>query len=77
MTSEVIYNGNAQYLGKTMCGFISTYEYHIKITKYLYGYLLEGITNLTEEKECAGCLQYASQISLNQNWLFDKKLGFN
>ena len=69
MKAETIHNGYAQYFGKTMCGFTNMHEYNIKITKNLYGYTVEGITNLTNEKECAGCLQYASEISLNQNWL--------
>ena len=60
--------GYGKYLGKTMCGFINANEYQIKITKDLYGYTIQGITNLTEEKDCAGCIQYASEISLRRNW---------
>ena len=62
---------NAQYIGKTMCGFTSTYDYCIEINKDVYGYQVSGITNLTEEKGCSGYITYASEQSLRKYWIVD------
>lgn len=70
---------NAQYVGKTMCGFTNTYEYCIDINKDEYGYQVGGITNLTEEKGATSAyITYASENSLRRNWIIEKdvtKLG--
>ena len=64
---------NAQYIGKTMCGFTNTYEYRIEIDKDIYGYQIQGITNLTEEKGAtSACINYASEKSIRRNWLLEE-----
>lgn len=63
---------NGQYIGKTMCGFKNTWEYCIKINKDEYGYQVEGITNLTEEKGSSGYIRYASEQSLRKSWIIDE-----
>lgn len=61
---------NAQYIGKTMCGFICEHDYCIKIDKDIYGYTVEGVLNLTEEIDAsAACINYASEISIRRNWI--------
>lgn len=75
MNFDVVYNGYAEYLGKTMCGFTNSNKYHIEISKDLYGYTVYGITNLSEKGACTGVLQYASEISLQQRWSLDGKLN--
>lgn len=61
---------NAQYIGKTMCGFINQHEYCIEINKDIYGYIVEGVLNLTEETDAsAACINYASEISLRSRWI--------
>lgn len=68
----LIGNYNAQYIGKTMCGFINTYEYNIEIDKDEYGYQVSGVLNLTEEKDATSAyITYASENSLRKNWLIN------
>ena len=65
---------NAQYIGKTMCGFTNTYEYRIEIDKDIYGYQIQGIINLTEEKGAtSACINYASEKSIRRNWLLEEE----
>lgn len=64
---------NAQYIGKTMCGFVNTYEYCVEIEKDLYGYTVSGITNLTEEKSAtSAAINYASEKSIRKNWIIEE-----
>ena len=69
---------NAQYIGKSLCGFISTHDYCINIDKDEYVYQVSGITDLTEENDSSAFITYASENSLRRNWLIKKditKLG--
>ena len=61
---------NAQYIGKSMCGFESSYEYCIEIDKDEYGYKISGITNLTEDVDASSAyISYASENSIRRNWI--------
>ena len=69
---------NAQYIGKTMCGFVNDYDYKIKIDKDLYGYTISGVLNITDEKDTDACINYASEKSIRRNWIIKEditKLG--
>lgn len=59
----------AQYIGKTMCGFMSGNEYNIEIDKDEYGYQVSGIMDLTEETISSAYITYASENSLRRNWI--------
>ena len=59
---------NAQYIGKTMCGFVSKKEYQIEIDKDIYGYIVSGIDNITDDTSNDGCINYASEKSVRRNW---------
>ena len=59
----------AQYIGKTMCGFVNKKEYQIEIDKDIYGYTINGITNITDDTAAdSACLNYASEKSIRRNW---------
>lgn len=65
----LIGNYNAQYLGKTMCGFVKTHRYSIDIDKSLYGYTISGVVDLTLNQDAtAACINYASENSIRRNW---------
>lgn len=65
-------NYNAQYVGKTMCGFINGHKYNINIHKDRYGYIIIGIYDNTEEINNDGYMNYASEISIRQNWIINE-----
>ena len=66
---------NAQYIGKSMCGFENGYEYLIEIDKDEYGYKVGGITNLTEDTDAsAAYMTYASENSIRRNWIIEKDM---
>lgn len=65
----------AEYIGKTMCGFVNDNEYSIHIDKGLYGYTLSGLINLTEETDTtAACINYASENSVRRSWIIKKDI---
>ena len=60
---------NAQYVGKTMCGFVNKKDYQIEIEKNIYGYVLNGLVNLTDDVAAdTACMNYASEKSIRRNW---------
>jgi len=59
---------NAKYKGKTMCGFVDTHEYLIKIGKDGYCYGIEGLVDLTENEDSSAYITYASKKSIHRNW---------
>lgn len=64
---------NAQYIGKTMCGFTNTYEYCVEINKDEYGYTVSGIINLTEDKSATSAyIPYACENSLRKSWIIEE-----
>ena len=63
---------NAQYIGKTMCGFTSSNEYCIEISKDEYGYQVGGIINLTEDTDSNAYITYASENSLRKYWVIQE-----
>ena len=66
----LIGNYNAQYIGKTMCGFVRDYEYIINIDKNVYGYIVSGVANLTGwEDATAAYINYASENSIRRSWM--------
>ena len=66
---------NAQYIGKTMCGFESSNEYCIEIDKDVYGYKVGGITNLTEDADASTAyITYASENSIRKSWVIGKDM---
>lgn len=63
-TSEYLSDGIyvAQYIGKEIMGFKKGQQYVFKLTKHINGcYTLE-------ESEEELCINYASMISIKQNW---------
>ena len=65
----LIGNYNAQYIGKTMCGFIKGHKYNIDIDKCLYGYIISGLIDRTLDADAsAACINYASETSIRRNW---------
>ena len=63
---------NAKYIGKSMCGFVNGHEYSIEIEKDIYGYIISGIVNITEDKGAtSACMNYASERSILKNWSFE------
>ena len=61
---------NAQYIGKSMCGFKNSHEYCVEISKDEYGYAVEGVSDLTEDKGATSAyIPYASETSLKRNWI--------
>lgn len=68
MLNNGTYTG--QYIGKTMCGFTNEHEYCIEINKGIYGYTVEGVTDLTDDEDATvACLNYASEKSLRTMWV--------
>lgn len=63
---------NAQYIGKTMCGFVNKQDYCINIDKDDYGYSIKGIMNLTKDVATNAYLRYASENSIRRNWDFGR-----
>jgi len=55
----------AKYIGKTLCGFINSHEYLIKIGKDEYCY---GIVDITEDEDTTAYITYASEKSVKRNW---------
>ena len=64
----LIGNYNAQYIGKTMCGFTKGHKYNIDIDKTLYGYIVSGLMDMTYNSATDACINYASEISIRRNW---------
>ena len=64
----LIGNYNAQYIGKTMCGFTNGHEYSIDIDKDLYGYTVSSVKDFSEDVSNDGCINYASENSVRRNW---------
>ena len=58
----------AKYIGKTMLGFVNSHEYLIKIGRDEYCYVIEGLTDLTENEDSSAYITYASEISIRRNW---------
>ena len=66
----LIGNYNAEYIGKTMCGFINGHKYNIDIDKDLYGYTISGLIDITNDSDAtAACINYASEKSIKRNWI--------
>ena len=55
-----------------MCGFINGHKYNIDIHKDRYGYIIIGIYDNTEEINNDGYMNYASEISIRQNWIINE-----
>lgn len=70
----LIGNYSAKYIGKTMCGFVNGYDYHINITKDLYGYVISGTYDLSEDDYSSACINYASENSIRRNWVIKEDL---
>lgn len=64
----------AQYIGKTMCGFVNSYDYLIKIDKDDYCYIIEGIMDLTEDDDSSAYMTYASEKSIRRNWVITEDM---
>ena len=63
---------NAQYIGKTMCGFVNGHEYSVEIDKDLYGYTIYGLIDLTDDADAtSACINYASENSIRRNWIIE------
>lgn len=67
-------NYSAEYIGKTMCGFTKGYKYYIDINKNIYGYVVSGVLNLTEDTVSDGYINYASEKSIVRNWIIKEDL---
>lgn len=67
-------NYSAEYIGKTMCGFVKGNEYCIDINKNIYGYDISGVLNLTDEIANDGFITYASEKSIRRNWIIKEDL---
>lgn len=67
----LIGNYNAQYIGKTMCGFKTDHEYSIDIDKDIYGYTVTGVKEITDNIDSDACINYASEKSIRRNWLIE------
>ena len=65
----LIGNYNAQYIGKTMCGFETSHEYNIDIDKDIYGYTVSGVNDITSDTASDACINYASEKSIRRNWV--------
>jgi hypothetical protein len=64
---------NAQYIGKTMCGFENSHEYCIEINKDEYGYTVSGIINITDDISATSAyIPYASKTSLRRSWIIEE-----
>lgn len=64
-------NYNGKYIGKTMCGFVNGHEYSLDVEKDIYGYILLGIKDLTEDIDSTACINYASENSIHRNWIIE------
>ena len=68
----LIGNYNAEYIGKTMCGFTNRHKYNIDIDKSLYGYTISGLIDLNEDSDATiACINYASENSIRRNWIIE------
>ena len=67
----LIGNYNGKYIGKTMCGFVNGHEYNIDIDKNIYGYIIFGIKNLTEDMKSYAFINYSSENSIRRNWIIE------
>lgn len=67
----LIGNYNGTYIGKTMCGFVNGHVYNIDIDKNIYGYIITGVKNITEDMESDACINYASETSIRRNWIIE------
>ena len=66
---------NAQYIGKTMCGYEYNNEYCIEIDKNVYGYKITGITNLTKDTDASNAyIAYASENSIRRYWIIHEDI---
>ncbi len=65
---------DAQYIGKTMCGFEKEHEYLIKINKDIYGYQVSGLYDITDSDNSSAYLVYASENSIRRNWDIKKDM---
>ena len=60
---------SAKYTGKDgIMGFKRFHDYMIMISKTYYGYEVESTEDVTENKSFQQVIQYASMISIEQNW---------
>lgn len=55
---------SGKYIGKTMCGFVNSEEYCIKISRELYGYTVASV----DEIDVGGFLNYSCMNSIEKNW---------
>ena len=68
-TQMLVENYNAQYIGKSMCGFKTDHEYSIDIDKDIYGYIVFGVKDFTDDIDIDACINYASENSIRRNWI--------
>lgn len=57
-----------KYVGKSICGFISGFEYEIDVSNNGRTYMISAIKDLTLDKDVDFSISYASEISINKNW---------
>lgn len=58
-----------QYVGKwTTGGLIPGHDYSLAIERDMYGYVIQTICDITEDKAICVNASYSSTISINQNW---------
>lgn len=69
----LIGNYIAEYVGKTMCGFVNGNTYKINIDKDIYGYTIYGIENISEGLSSDACINYASEKSIRRNWIIEEE----
>ena len=59
---------NAQYIGRTMCGFENNHEYIINIDKDIYGYQISGLYDITDQERSFAFMPYACENSIRRYW---------
>lgn len=59
----------AQYIYKSMCGFVKDHTYSIEIDKDRYGYTIVGIQDLADNIYVDACMNFSSEISIRQHWI--------
>lgn len=64
----------AQYIYKSMCGFIKDHTYVIEIDKDRYGYIITGIHDVTDNSYIDGYMRFSSEISIRQHWIIQEDI---
>lgn len=56
-----------KYMGNTMCGFVEGNMYAVRVSRGLYGYTVEELSEELDSSDTA-LIRYASVGSFNRNW---------